>query len=139
MAEDSQDISDYRDAIEGMLLNGEALEALFAASSNTAPDSLDAPKAIGITSVRLVVCYRHLKREDFDRWSFTSIPFSRIDEVQLARRERFHRDRIESSTSVAIYGGRLADGSSGSLSFDYGDALVAREVHDRILAHILAV
>jgi len=137
MADDSQDISDYHDAVEGMLLDGEDLEAVLP-SSDDIPNSLDHPAAIGVTSVRLIVCYRALDRGRSDRWGFRSIPFARIDGVELWRDERFRRDRIEASASVIIRRGQLVNGDSGLIELHYPDPTTAREVHDRILAHMLA-
>jgi len=134
MADDSQDISDYREAIEGLLLNGDELEAVFPAASGPTPDTHD-PKAIAITSDRLIVCSRELKRSSSDEWLFRSIPYSQLQEVTLSRRENLRRDRIESESSVLV---QLQGRGSADLRLQYHDPAVAREVHDRILAHMLA-
>ena len=136
MADASQDISDYRDAIEGLLLNGEELEAVFPAALDTAPNS-DGPKAIALTTNRLIVCCRRLDRGKSDYWIFRSLPFSRIQEVQLSRSERFRRDRINSDSSVEVYSDRQHGGNPSALTLKYADNAMAREVHDRILTHLL--
>src|SRR4051812_18573301 len=134
MADDAQDISDYQEAIESMLLDGEELEAVFPATLNMAPSSME-PKAIAITSDRLVVCSRELKRGSSDDWMFRSIPYSRMQEVTLSRREHLRRDQIASESSVLVHFHRSG---TAELRLHYHDPAVAREVHDRILAHMLA-
>ena len=78
MADDIQDISDYRDAIEGLLLTGEELEAVFPAASKLIMDS-DEPQVVALTSHRLIACYRRLRSGSYDRWTFRSILFSRVE------------------------------------------------------------
>jgi hypothetical protein len=138
MADDIQDIADYRDAIENLLLNGEELEAAFPASTKTQSDS-DEPQAIAITSHRLVVCHRRLRSGTYDRWTFRSILFSRVEQVELYREEQFRRDRIDPQASVTLYLSRQESGSTSKLELRYLDSAMAREVHDRILAHLLTV
>lgn len=138
MADDIQDISDYRDAIEGLLLNGEDLEATFPAALDVTPSSVG-PKAVAVTSHRLVVCHRVLKRGDSDSWSFSSIPFSRIEGVELTRHERFHRDRIDAQSSVGLLLSPQINGYSIKVELVYSDSVMAREVHDRIMSHLLTV
>jgi hypothetical protein len=147
MTDEAHDISDYQDAIEGMLLKGEVLEATYPAAVDTAPNSdlfqwddgrSDGPKVIGITSDRLIFCNRKLERGKSDEWRFRSIPYARITEVWLDRNEVFRRDRIETFANVTIYGGgRFRDGNSAPVELRYRNAVMAREVHDRILAHML--
>ena len=132
MADESQDLSDYRDAIEGLLLNGEELEATFPAGLKTSPDS-DEPQAIGITSHRIIVCHRRLKTGSSDRWAFRSILFSQIEGIELMRHENLRRDRIEASASVDVQTARAA------VRLHDGDTGIAREVHDRVLAHMLTL
>ena len=136
MADEPQDVDDYRDAIDGLLLDGETLEAVAPAALTTTPDT-DAPRAVAITSHRLIVCYRQLKRGDADRWTFRSVPYDRIDEVELARTEKFHRDRIDTESTIAVYYRR--DRDAAPLTFRYQDGTVAREVHDRITAYVLGI
>ncbi len=138
MADDIQDISDYRDAIEGLLLNGEELEATFPAALDVTPNSVG-PKAVAVTSHRLVVCHRVLKRGDSDSWSFSSIPFSRIEGVELTRHERFHRDRIDAQSSVGLLLSPQINGYSIKVELVYSDSVMAREVLDRIMSHLLTV
>jgi hypothetical protein len=138
MADEIQDLSDYRDAIEGLLLNGEELEATFPAALKTSPDS-DEPQAIGITSHRVIVCHRRLRSGSSDRWAFRSILYSRVEELELQRAEQFHRDRIEASASVTLFVSWQGTGSGGRVELRYGDSVMAREVHDRILAHLLTL
>lgn len=138
MADDSQDISDYRDAIEGLLLNGEELEATFPAALDVTPSS-GGPKAVALTSHRLIVCDRVLKRGDSDTWSFSSIPYSKIEGVELTRQERFHRDRIDSRSSVGLLLSPQINGFSIKVELTYSNSAMAREVHDRIMAHLLTV
>jgi hypothetical protein len=137
MADDSQDITDYRDAIEGMLLDGEELEAVFPGGHDS-PNSDDRPSAFGVTSVRLIVCYRRLDRDRSDQWRFTSVLYARIHDVSLHREERFHRDRIDTSAEVVVYWSRQRGGDNQSIVLRSSDPAVAREAHDRILAHMLA-
>jgi hypothetical protein len=138
MADEPQDVADYRDAIEGLMLDGETLEAVAPAALTTAPDT-DAPRAVAITSHRLIVCYRHLKRSDADRWTFRSVPYARIDEIELARTEKFYRDRIASESTVSVYYRRDRSRDAAPLRFAYQDGAVAREVHDRVTAHVLGI
>jgi hypothetical protein len=138
MADEPQDVADYRDAIDGLLLDGETLEAVAPAALTTTPDT-DAPRAVAITSHRLIVCYRQLKRGDADRWTFRSVPYGRIDEVELARTEKFHRDRIDSESTVSVYYRRDRGRDAAPLMFRYQDGAIAREVHDRITAHVLGI
>ena len=138
MADDIQDIADYRDAIEGLLLNGEDLEATFPAGVKTQPDS-DEPQALAITSHRLIVCHRRLRSGSYDRWTFRSILFSRVEQIELYREEQFRRDRIDPQASVTLYLSRQASGSDSKLVLRYADSVLAREVHDRILAHLLTL
>jgi hypothetical protein len=138
MSDEIQDIADYRDAIEGLLLNGEYLEAAFPASVDATPNSVG-PKAIALTSHRLIVCHRVLKRGDFDNWSFNSIPYSKIEGVELTRHERFHRDRIDSQSSVGVLLSPQINGNSIKVELVYTDSAMAREVRDRIMAYLLTV
>jgi hypothetical protein len=138
MADGSHDISDYREAIEGLLLNGEELEAAFPAGPKPSPDS-DDPQAIAITSHRLIVCHRRLRTGSSDRWTFRSILFSRVEQVELYHEEQFRRDRIEPKASVTLYLGRQESESASKLELRYLDGVMAREVHDRILAHLLTL
>ena len=138
LADEIQDISDYREAIESLLLNGEELEASFPASLEVSPDS-DEPKAIAITSHRIIVCYRRLRSGSYDRWTVRSILFSRVEQVELYREEQFRRDRIEPQASVTLYLNRQESGPASKLEFRYREVALAREVHDRVLAHLLAV
>ena len=138
MADAAQDISDYRDAIESLLLNGEELEAVFPATLKLAPDS-DEPQAVAITSHRLIVCHRRLRSGSYDRWTFRTILFSRVEQVELFREEQFRRDRIDPQASVTLYLSRQESGSASKVELRYVDSVIAREVHDRILAHLLTV
>jgi hypothetical protein len=138
MADEPQDVADYQDAIDGLLLDGETLEAVAPAALTTTPDT-DAPRAVAITSHRLIVCYRQLKRSDADRWTFRSVPYGRIDEVELARTEKFHRDRIDSESTVSVHYRRDRSRDAAPLTFRYQDSAVAREVHDRITARVLGI
>lgn len=132
MADEPLDMSDYRDAIEGLLLTGEALEGAYPAASGPSPDS-DDPKAVAITSHRLIVCSRQLKRGTSDRWVFRSILFSQIEGIELTRHENFRRDRIEAWAAVDVHTG------GPDVRLHYDDNGMAREVHDRILAHMLTL
>lgn len=132
MADEPLDIADYRDAIESLLLTGEELEAAFPAASGPSVDS-DDPRAIGITSHRLIVCSRELKRGSSDRWAFRSILFSQIEDIELTRHETFRRDRIDAWAAVDIQTPRAA------VRLHYADTGTAREVHDRLLAHMLTL
>lgn len=132
MADEPLDIADYRDAIESLLLTGEELEAAFPAASGPSADS-DDPRAIGITSHRLIVCSRQLKRGSSDRWAFRSILFSQIKGIELTRHETFRRDRIDSWAAVDIRTPQAA------VHLHYEDSGMAREVHDRLLAHMLTL
>jgi len=136
MADEIQDLTEYRDAIEGLLLNGEELEATFPAALKTSPDS-DEPQAVGITSYRIIVCNRRLRSGSSDRWTFRSILYSRVEELELQRAEQFHRDRIEPSALVTLFVSWQGAGSGGRIELRYRDGVLAREVHDRILAHLL--
>ena len=138
MADEIQDISDYRDAIDILLLNREELEATFPAALDVTPNSVG-PKAVALTSHRLIVCHRVLKRGDSDNWSISSIPYSKIEGVELTRHERFHRDRIDSQSSVGLLLSPQINGYSIKVELVYSDNTMAREVHDRIHAHLLDV
>jgi hypothetical protein len=138
MADEILDISDYRYAIEGLLLNGEELEAVLPAASKLTVDS-DEPQAIAITSHRLIVCYRRLRSSSYDRWTFRSILFSRVEQLELYREEQFRRDRIDPQASVTLHLSRQESGSASKLELRYQDSAMAREIHDRILAHVLAL
>ena len=138
MADEPQDVADYQDAIDGLLLDGETLEAVAPAALTTTPDT-DAPRAVAITSHRLIVCYRQLKRGDADRWTFRSVPYGRVDEVERARTETFHRDRIDSESTVSVYYRRDRGRDAVPLTFRYQDSAIAREVHDRITARVLGI
>jgi hypothetical protein len=137
MADEIQDISDYREAIEALLLNGEELEAAIPAGLNTQSDS-DEPQAIAITSHRLIVCHRRLRAGSSDRWTFRSILFARVQQIELYREEQFRRDRIDPQASVTLHVSGLNGAPTGKLQLIYRDSAIAREVHDRILAHMLA-
>jgi hypothetical protein len=138
VADESHDILDYRDAIEELLLSGEELEAALPAGLTTQPDS-DDPRAIALTSHRLVVCHRRLRAGSYDRWTFRSILYSRVEQIELHHEEQFRRDRIDSHSSVTLYLARQEGGTAGKLELRYADSVLAREVHDRILAHLLTV
>jgi hypothetical protein len=138
MADEVQDISDYRDAIEGLLLNGEELEAVFPATAKLATDS-DEPQAIAITTHRLVVCHRRLRTGSYDRWTFRSILYSRVEQVELFREEQFRKDRIDPQATVTLYLSLQERASASKLELRYREASMARDVHDRILAHMLTL
>jgi len=138
MGDDIDDISDYREAIDGLLLNGEELEAAFPASAKVVCDS-DEPQAIGITSHRLIVCHRRLRVGSYDRWTFRSILYSRIEQVDLFREELFRKDRIDPQATITLYLSRPDGGSANKLELRYREAAVARDVHERILAHLLTL
>jgi hypothetical protein len=138
MADETLDIADYQDAIHDFLLNGEELEATFPAALDVTPNAAG-PKAIAITSHRLIICHRVLKRGDHDNWSLSSILYSKIEGVELTRHERFHRDRIDAQASVGLLLSPKINGYSIKVELQYGDSAMAREVHDRIVVHLLAV
>ena len=130
MADDSQDILDYRDAIEGLLLDGEVLEAVFPAISSA--DS-DLRSALGITSHRLIHCERALKKGSHDHWEFRSVLYAHLAGLRLTRHENFRRDRIEAWSSIDLKLGL------DIVHWHYNEIRMAREVHDRILTHMLTV
>jgi hypothetical protein len=130
MADDSHNLSDFCDAIEGLLLDGEVLEAAFPAETSS---DAHGQHALGITSHRLMHCERALKKGSQDHWVFRSILYSQVDGLELIRHETFRRDRIEAWSAVDLKLRR--DG----FHWHYADVAMAREVHDRILAHMLAV
>jgi hypothetical protein len=138
MADLAQEITEYRDSIDALLLNGEELEAVFPADVNVAPDS-DEPKAIGITSHRLIVCHRRLRPGSSDRWRMRSILYSRIEEIELSRDEDLRREQIEARVSVRVHYRRLSSGTAARIDLQHSNPVRARELHDRILTHMLAV
>lgn len=140
MANDAPDIAAYRQAIEDMLLSGEVLEALI-------PSILDdktignshrlAPHAIAITSHRLIA-YRHrIWRGDWEEWFTESVPFSKIDDLQLSIMKLLKRGGT--SYSLSIWLAPQYGGYSRHIDLALSDVSSAREAHDRILAHMLAV
>jgi hypothetical protein len=139
MADDVQDLSEYREAIEGMLLDGEDLEATFPTGPEIRSKSDHGPQAVGITTHRLIICHRRLDRGSEDWWRFSSVLYSTIIELGLTRTERFHRNRIDRQTDVIVHYGRQHNGAHQELTLAFLDNAVAREAHDRILAHMLAI
>jgi hypothetical protein len=139
MADEVQEISDYREAVEGMLLDGEELEATFPTSPEIRSKSDSGPQSVGITTHRLIICHRRLDRGSEDWWRFGSVLYSTIVELGLIRTERFHRNRIDRHTNVIIQYGRQYNGNHQELTLVFLDNAVAREAHDRILAHMLAI
>jgi hypothetical protein len=129
MADDSHDLSDYRDAIEGLLLDGEVLEAVFPATPTADSDDQN---ALGITSHRLIHCERILRKSSHDRWVFRTVLYSHVEGLDLTRHETFRRDRIEASSAVGL---KLRQ---DAFRWHYKEVRMAREVHDRILTHMLA-
>ena len=137
MADDAEGMADYREAIESLLLDGEELEAMLPAGESVAPDS-DDPKAVGVTSHRLIVCYRRLRAGTSDRWRLRTIPYASIDEIGFGREEQLRREPIETSASVLLTLRRAGDVHATRLEFQYRALAVARELHDRIAGHLLA-
>src|SRR5215208_3306662 len=125
MADDIPDISDFRDAIEGMLLDGEELEATIPTALRLDLSS-DSPQVIALTSHRLLLCRRQLKSGSYDCWTFRSVMYAHIVDVEFERSEQFRRDRIDGKTSVRLGFRKERGPMSTGLDLEYRDNAVAR-------------
>ena len=73
------------------------------------------------------------KKGSHDRWIFRSVLYSHVEGLDLTRHEKFRRDHIEAWSAVGL---KLRQ---DAFHWHYKEVRMAREVHNRILAHMLAV